>query len=61
MNEFNSEELQTITSALDFYKYEMNKTENMDEYRAWESATKKFNDRLDYHHGVWLWKELEQC
>lgn len=61
MNDFTSDELKTITNALDFYKYEMDKTDNMDEYRAWKSATKKFNERLNYRHGIWSWKEPKQC
>ena len=56
MNGFTSDELKTINKALDFYKYQMNKTTNMDEYRAWKSAQKKFNERLDYRHGVWSWR-----
>ena len=60
MNEFNSEELQTITKALDFYKYEMNKTDDMNEYRAWKSTKNKFNERLEFHHGEWSWKGNEE-
>lgn len=59
MNSFTSDELKTIANALEFYKYEMNKTDDMQEYRAWKSTTKKFNDRLEFHRGAWSWKEME--
>lgn len=57
MNNFTSDELKTISKALDFYKYEMNKTNNMDEYRAWKSARGKFTEHLDYYRGVFTWKD----
>ena len=59
MKGFMSDELKTINKALDFYKYQMNKTTNMDEYRTWKSTQKKFNERLDYRHGVWSWRVAE--
>ena len=60
MNDFTSEELLTITKALDFYKYEMNTTDDMNDYRAWKSTKTKFNERLEFHHGVWSWKGNEE-
>ena len=61
MKDFTSEELRTVIKALEFYKYEMKKRSNsMEEYRAWLSTMKKFNERLEFHRGVWSWKELEE-
>ena len=57
MNNFTSDELKTIYNALEFYKYEMNKTDNMDDYRAWKSARQRYNDHVSIHRGGYAWKE----
>ena len=61
MNDFTSDELKTIHRALNFYQYEMNKTDDMNEYRTWKSTMNKLNVRLEVHRGVWSWKESKQC
>ena len=59
MIEFTSDELKIIMNAIEFYKYEMNKTDNMDDYRVWKSAQKKYEDNLKYYRGTWSMKEEE--
>ena len=60
MNYFTSDELKVIGNALQSYKYEMNKTEDMNEYRAWKSAIEKYYARLNIYRGVYKWKELKE-
>ena len=58
MDNFTSDELKVIYNALEFYRYEMNKTDDMNEYRAWESALRKYSDNVNIHRGHYTWKEL---
>lgn len=58
MNSFTSDELKVMYDALVFYKYEMNKTDNMDDFRAWKSALLKYSDNVSIHRGNYTWKEL---
>lgn len=60
MSDFTSDELKVIGDALEFYKYEMNKTEDMNEYRAWKSAIEKYLAYLDIYRGVYKIKQLKQ-
>ena len=57
MDNFTSDELKVIYNALEFYKYEMNKTDNMDEYRAWKSALQRYSDHVSIYRGGYDWKE----
>ena len=57
MSEFTSDEIKVITNAIEFYKYEMNKTDDMDQYRAWKSLQQKLYDKLRYYHGTWSLKD----
>ena len=58
MNNFTSDELKVIYDALVFYKYEMNKTDNMDDYRAWKSALNRYSNKISIYRGSYSWKEL---
>ena len=60
MDKFTSDELKVIYNALEFYKYEMNKTDNMDEYRAWKSALQRYSDNVNIHRGRYTWKDDQQ-
>lgn len=53
MKKIKSLEIKIMLHALRFYMYEMNKTNNMDDYRAWISTKKKFRDSLNYYRGEW--------
>ena len=57
MSEFTSDEIKVITNAIEFYKYEMDKTDDMDQYRAWKSLQQKLDDNLQYYRGKWSLKE----
>ena len=53
MCEFTSDEIKVLTNSIEFYKYEMNKTDDMDQYRAWKSLQQKIDDKLQYYRGEW--------
>ena len=57
MCEFTSDEIKVIINAIEFYKYEMNKTDDMDQYRAWKSLQHKLDDKLQYYRGTWSLKD----
>ena len=57
MCEFTSDEIKVMTDAIEFYKYEMNKTDDMDQYRAWKSLKQKLDDTLQYYRGTWSLKD----
>ena len=57
MCEFTSDEIKVLTNSIEFYKYEMNKTDDMDQYRAWKSLQQKIDDKLQYYRGEWSLKD----
>ena len=59
MKNFTSEELKVISNALEFYSYEMNKTEDMDEYRAWKGLMDRMYSDLKIHRGKYTMKGNE--
>ena len=57
MDNFTSDELKVIYNALEFYKYEMNKTDNMDEFRAWKNILNKYSNKISIYRGRYSWKD----
>jgi len=59
MKNFTSEELKVISNALEFYRYEMNKTEDMGEYRAWKGLMDRMYSQLKVNRGKYTMKGLD--
>lgn len=51
-----SNELRVLVRALEFYQYEMKKTDNMENYKSWKYLVEKLNDNLEYNKGEFTLK-----